>query len=119
MKRVYIAGPMTGYPEHNFPAFDAAKEQLATEGVIVVSPADITRAHVTDGISSDGTITPEAYSFYVRLDILMLLECDEVVLLEGWFTSRGSRLEIAIAQACGIPVFLFSTRKPLEIKIQL
>ena len=39
----YLAGPMRGYKDYNFPAFDAARDQLVKEGWRVISPADIDR----------------------------------------------------------------------------
>ena len=41
MRRIYIAGPMTGIPEHNYPAFHAAVAKLRAEGYAVTSPADL------------------------------------------------------------------------------
>ena len=38
-KRIYISGPMTGMPEHNFPAFHAAADRLRKAGWSVVNPA--------------------------------------------------------------------------------
>ena len=37
----YIAGPMTGYPRFNFDAFDAARDDLRSDGYDVISPADL------------------------------------------------------------------------------
>ena len=39
-KTIYIAGPMSGIPYFNFPAFDTAKAFLILQGWDVVSPAD-------------------------------------------------------------------------------
>jgi len=39
-RRVYIAGPMSGYPRFNYAAFDRAEQQLAAMGLEPVSPAD-------------------------------------------------------------------------------
>ena len=39
-QRIYLAGPMTGLPDHNFPAFRAAAEGLQQAGWEVVNPAD-------------------------------------------------------------------------------
>lgn len=41
MKRIYIAGPMTGLPELNFPAFHAAAKVLRAQGHHVENPAKI------------------------------------------------------------------------------
>ena len=46
--RIYIAGPMTGIDKYNFPAFDAAAQDLRDMGFHPVSPADIDRAHGFD-----------------------------------------------------------------------
>jgi hypothetical protein len=39
MTRAYIAGPMTGLPEFNFPAFHAAAASLRARGFEVENPA--------------------------------------------------------------------------------
>ena len=39
--RVYLAGPMTGLPQFNFPAFDNAEKDLQARGYDVVPPADL------------------------------------------------------------------------------
>ena len=36
---VYIAGPMTGLPDLNYPAFNAAEEALTAAGHAVLNPA--------------------------------------------------------------------------------
>jgi len=36
---IYIAGPMSGLPEFNYPAFFAAAEQLTAAGYDVLNPA--------------------------------------------------------------------------------
>ena len=39
--RVYIAGPMTGIPQYNFPEFDRVATLLRAMGYDVVSPAEL------------------------------------------------------------------------------
>jgi hypothetical protein len=39
--KVYLAGPMTGYPRWNFDAFDEAARQLRSDGHDVVSPHEL------------------------------------------------------------------------------
>ena len=41
MKRIYLSGAMTGYPDLNFPAFHAAAKALRERGLVVVNPAEI------------------------------------------------------------------------------
>ncbi len=38
--RLYIAGPMTGLPDFNYPAFEEARAQLESEGYAVLCPTD-------------------------------------------------------------------------------
>lgn len=91
--RLYVAGPMTGYPEYNYPAFDAAQAQLRRAGYDAVSPAvhDIT-----------GEI--KSWQFYERAALRLLLECDAVALLRGWSKSKGAMLEVRVARELEMPV---------------
>ena len=41
MKRIYLSGAMTGYPDLNFPAFNAAARELRAKGFDVANPAEI------------------------------------------------------------------------------
>ncbi len=38
--KIYLSGPMSGYPSFNIPAFDDAARQLRANGYQVVSPAE-------------------------------------------------------------------------------
>ncbi|WP_257605327.1 DUF4406 domain-containing protein [Pseudomonas sp. UMAB-40] len=88
--RVYIAGPMTGIPEYNFPAFNAMAEKLRGAGWHVENPAD------------HGHVVGAEWADYLRYDIGRLATCEVVMLLPGWTSSRGARLEVSIARELGI-----------------
>jgi hypothetical protein len=92
MKRVYIAGPMTGLPDHNFPAFHAMAAQLRAQGLDAVNPAEI-------NAGKDG-----AWADYMRADIAQLVTCDSLMLLPGWERSRGAKLEFRIAVELGMTI---------------
>lgn len=89
--KVYLAGPMTGLPELNFPAFHAAAANLRAAGFEVVSPAEI---NPDPGMKWEDAM---------RKDIPELVKCHAIALLPGWEASRGARLEKTIADALGMP----------------
>lgn len=89
----YIAGPMTGLPDFNYPAFNAAADRLRAAGVDVVCPTDL----------HDGD-TSHPHAYYLRLGLRALLDCDELVLLPGWSGSRGAQLERYVAEVLGMRV---------------
>lgn len=100
--RLYIAGPMTGLPDFNRPAFHAAAAQLRAAGYEVVSPAELDSTHpIAD---PDG---PGAWGRYMRRDIPHLLTCDALALLPGWTDSKGARLETHIAQELGMRMWSY------------
>lgn len=90
MKRIYIAGPMTGIPNLNYPAFNAEAARLRGLGHHVENPAE----------------NPEpacgSWQGYMRMAIKQLMDCDTVFLLPGYTTSRGAMLEAHIALSLGM-----------------
>lgn len=92
--RIYIAGPMTGIADWNFPAFDAAAAAWRAAGWDVENPAE--------HFDRDTTLP---YSTYVESDIKCLAACDAVALLPGWDgpTARGSVWEAELAAYWGKP----------------
>lgn len=95
MTLYYIAGPMTGYPELNLPAFHAAKEFLQSEGNRAITPADLDSVFGFDAAKLD---------FTIRIDFEAVMQCDSIYMLRGWEKSVGARAEHAIAVWRGIPV---------------
>ena len=90
----YLAGPMSGIPEHNYPAFRAAAKALRDKGYRILSPHEETPCPDHDH--------PMPYAYYIRRDLLALLtRCDSIALLPGWENSSGAQLEYAVAEKCG------------------
>lgn len=101
--RIYVAGPMTGYPKHNFPAFDAAAQELRDSGWEAVSPADLDRML---GITEESTAEECAPKMeaLIRTDLDAILTCDWMMMLRGWEKSTGARAEHALAVWRGMKI---------------
>lgn len=103
-RRIYLAGPMTGYPEHNYPAFRAACADLRGQGHYVYSPHE-TIPQAEEGEDRVGTdVLRRAFAEYCRF---ICLEADTIVLLPGWEKSRGAKAEQSLARNCGLDVLLY------------
>lgn len=94
MKRVYIAGPMTGLPEFNYPAFRSTAAELRAAGFDVVSPVEVCQ-HLPPG---------STWLEYMRACIPALMTCNAVATLPMWSQSRGARIEVELATTLGFEV---------------
>lgn len=92
MSRIYVAGPMTGLPEYNLPAFAAAALELQALGHDAVNPG------------RHGSDPAKTWQDYMRLGLADLITCDAVALLDGWERSKGTQLEVHIAQHLGMSI---------------
>lgn len=92
MNRVYICGPMTGYVDHNRPAFALAERALRQAGYEPVNP------------HANGLSESDDWGMHMRADIRLLLTCDEVALLPGWQESKGAMIEYTLASGLGMHV---------------
>lgn len=117
--RVYIAGPMTGIPQYNIPAFDHMAASLRQAGFEVINPAELddpaTRAAALaspDGAPGSGSANGETWGMFLARDVLLIADGDKrgkidaIVVLPGWQKSRGARLETFVGRMlCGKPVY--------------
>lgn len=92
---VYLAGPMTGLPDFNYPKFHEVAAAWRAEGWEVLNPAE----------PPDGDTT-KPREYYLRISIKMIVEeADAVMVLSGWECAPGARLEVAIARELGLPIY--------------
>jgi hypothetical protein len=105
--KLYIAGPMTGLPDFNIPAFLAMAATLRERGHEVECPAE-----------THDNPECETWADWMRRDIPMLLRCEGVMLLPGWSASKGATLEAHIARELGMDIYHASgdlKRIPVEV----
>lgn len=92
--RVYLSGPMTGYKDHNFPAFNIEAQRLRNLGYKVTNPVEV---------------NPDMGSSWqecLRNDVSALAGCDSLVLMPGWQESEGAMLELQVAFRLGLQIRL-------------
>lgn len=119
--KIYIAGPMTGLPEFNFPAFFEAAEYLQAEGHDTFNPAAKDKEIYGDDVGSSptGDVQDAAqHGFDIRealfLDLQFICkEADALYMLEGWERSTGARAEHATATALHLPAYYSSWTPPM------
>ncbi len=88
--KVYIAGPMTGLPLYNRPAFNRKACELISKGYTPVHTADMPL-----GLK---------YETYMEESFKRLKECEAVLLLEDWDLSPGAMREVYFAHQNGIGI---------------
>lgn len=96
-KVLYVGGPMTGFPQFNFPAFDAASADLRRRGFTVVSPAELddpaTREAALaspDGAPGTGSSNGETWGDFLARDVKLI--ADKVDAIAG--TRQGVAREL-------------------------
>ena len=87
MKKIYIAGPMSGLPNFNRDAFNSAAHGVLADGDIPLNPA----------VYPDGLTQCE----YMQLCCPMVMMADEVIMLPAWINSQGATAEFNLAMKCG------------------
>lgn len=111
MGKIYISGCITGTDN---PSPEVVKERLAKFAkvadllpyarALVVNPVEVSACSAEDSWCSGAENDEHDWACYMRFDIIALMSCDRIVMLEGWQESRGARLELHIAEQLGMAV---------------
>lgn len=127
IKTCYISGPISGLSNENFENFMKAQKKLEKEGYIVINPHEIGKdiydkwskiprpESKVDGQDYDN----KRWREFMKKDIEYLITVDCMFILDNWENSRGSRLEILIAQKLGIPIYRASDYSDFEIHFDI
>ena len=95
--KIYLAGPMTGIKDFNYPVFKLAAARLREMGHEVFNPAD-------SEIPADAE---NARRKWLAEDTGYICVCaDAVALLPGWEQSKGAVAEAALAIALNLTLMV-------------
>ncbi len=115
-KVYYLAGPMTGIPQFNFPAFEEATQKLRGLGLNIISPheTDTDAVKKIAWASADGQLDEhdkiggETWGDMLARDVKMIAdEIDGLFVLARWYKSKGARLEVFVALCARKPVYAY------------
>lgn len=91
--KTYISGKVVGIPIENIEKkFKTAEKYLKTIGMIPVNP-------IKNGLTSKHTEQD-----HLITDLPLLLSSNSIFILDNWFDSKQSRIELKIAKEFGITV---------------
>ena len=123
IRKVYIAGPMSGLPAFNYPAFFAFAKELRLivlePGVHleVVNPAEFPEPHLDAILASpDGDsatlvpLTGMTWGDYVTRALKVVADepgLDAIITLPGWEASRGARIETFVGHVRGLKIITY------------
>ena len=90
-RRVYISGPISGRDyQIAFEEFDQMETILYSAGFCPKNPCK-------NGLPKNST-----WRDHMKVDIAMMMECEAIYFLPGWWRSRGALLERVLAWILGI-----------------
>jgi hypothetical protein len=120
VRSVYLSGPMTGYDEFNFPAFEEAAATLRGKDITVYSPHEMDQDNdtVTQADLKRLALKPRKYFETLGRDIELLGsgKVDAGVFLPGWQASRGAKVEYYVLRALALPTLSYPSLEWLEYR---
>ncbi len=105
---VYLSGPMTGLPGYNTPEFHRCTARLRELGFDVLNPAET---------AGGATHLPRAT--YMYIDVAYVQAADAVVVMDGWRSSKGAKLEMIVAAAHGKRVWTYDDEVGLGYELEV
>lgn len=110
---LYIAGPMSGIPDYNRPAFYEAEEAFTEGGWDVFNPADNDITLFGSFEACETAIAEDrqgALREMLGSDLnFICYEADAIAMLPGWEKSLGARAEHATAVALGLEIIYLAS----------
>lgn len=104
---IYIAGPMSGYPEHNKPAFIKGEHDMIAlfqgEDKRIFNPIN----HEASLMVQQGLVrnSQEAYRMCMAIDCEYLCKhATHIYMLRGWEHSKGAMAEWTLAKCLGLQI---------------
>lgn len=98
MKKIYIAGKITGLPINQvLRKFASAQSEIEDLGFRAINPVAVVNDSSCD------------WNIAMKLCIRELIDCDGLVLLPCWIDSKGAKIERQLADDLNIPIFNFHT----------
>lgn len=101
--KIYLAGPMTGYEDFNFPAFFRVAEELRAKGHEVFNPAqnDLDKWGDMEGVKKNAN-----YRECMNDDLGWITKnADAIYFMKGWENSSGALAEFFAARSVKIKFF--------------
>lgn len=104
MSKMYLSGPMTKRPNYR-EEFSAWEEVLREWGYDVFNPVYLSDYMIAKNGLTDSNAWDKKYrNLFLKEDVKSMLECDEVLMLPDWKTSRGAKLEHKVAKLLGMKI---------------
>ena len=109
---IYVAGPMRGYENYNYPAFDYRAKKLDEMGWSVINPAELDRNEgkpMSDPMAFSPDTNYADHEFMrqaLKRDMDALCDdCTAIYMMANWEESRGAKAEWHLAKALGLDIF--------------
>jgi hypothetical protein len=116
---------MTWIPHFNFPAFHAAADDLRARGFEIVSPAELdaedAKKAAEDSLDGDPShyAAHDTWGDMLARDVKLIADegIEAIVVLPGWHTSRGAKLETFVARLCDVPILEYPDLNEVHVDL--
>jgi hypothetical protein len=115
--KVYLCGPMRGYPAWNAAAFDRYAAEWEAEGHTVLSPVARDRLGGLNPLAASKEELAAKAGDWVWMrqviveDVEMICRVEALAVLPGWEASTGATVEVALALFFGLPIYSAVSRE--------
>jgi hypothetical protein len=113
---IYLAGPMRGIPELNFPAFYAAEARWKNAGWDVINPAQMDKEHGFVPTATQTHFENLSIEQALARDLPAVSSANAIAMMVGWERSQGANMELRHALEQGKLVYDAATLLPVDWK---